>query len=402
MGTYVTRYLDLDDWMLPNDEDLWDDDSLGTYEAFIPTVLADLPAPSSEAMTLAAQAERELGVLDDRVSPAVGLGPIEWLLLRTESISSTHIEGIACTTRDLMMYEETGTNTDDGSAVRGVAEASHRLWESLKEISSGSKITVEGLSAINEAFLLGTPSAGYGGELRETQNWIGRPGSTLATAAFVPPPPDEVERLMEDLVDFCNDAHLPAVAVAAMAHAQFETIHPFADGNGRTGRALIQMVLRARGVMNHTVLPVSTVLSADRDGYIDSISSFQAEGKPDPSVFVTYLSRASIRAARLSMLLQGTLAGISSGWREKLKPRRGSAVDALIDILPYRPMVKVAEASKMTGISERNVREGLRTLAESGILTTHKTGRESVFAAEEVIEAMRLYDRKAHKLVREG
>ena len=144
MGTYVTRYLDLDDWMLPNDEDLWDDDSLGTYEAFIPTVLADLPAPSSEAMTLAAQAERELGVLDDRVSPAVGLGPIEWLLLRTESISSTHIEGIACTIRDLMMYEETGTNTDDGSAVRGVAEASHRLWESLKEISSGSKITVEG------------------------------------------------------------------------------------------------------------------------------------------------------------------------------------------------------------------------------------------------------------------
>lgn len=397
MGTYITRYLDLDDWMTPNDEDLWDDDSYGRYEAFVPDRLSGAQRLSDEAMTIAARAEAELAVLDDRVSPEVGMGPIEWLLLRTESISSTHIEGIECSVEDLMLYEETGVTRNGRTAAAGVARASLLLWKELKEISEGSPITVDSLSSINDAFLIGTPSAGMGGSLRETQNWVGTAGSTPADAAFVPPPPDEVGPLMDDLVGFCNDARLPSVAVAAMAHAQFETIHPYVDGNGRTGRALVQMVLRSRGVMKNTVLPVSTVLSADRERYIQAMSGFQEEGPVDPSVFVTYLSDACIRAARASIVFQKRLAAISETWRQNVRSRSGSVADALIRILPYRPVITVGDLCRESGVSERNAREGIRKLVESGILAPQRAGRQTAYIARSVIDAMKVYDQRVRR-----
>ena len=115
-------------------------------------------------------------------------------------------------------------------------------------LDTASKITVEHLLAIHKQLLQDTPLERHAGKLREQQNWIGGSSHNPCSAAFVPPPFKRVPELLEDLCAFCNGEDLPAIAQAALAHAQFETIHPFIDGNGRTGRTLIHVILRRRGL----------------------------------------------------------------------------------------------------------------------------------------------------------
>src|SRR5438105_1677041 len=120
-----------------------------------------------------------------------------------------------------------------------------------------------------------------GERLRSEQNWIGGSDFNPCSAEFVPPPPEEVAALLEDLCAFCNDASLPAVAQAAIAHAQFETIHPFVDGNGRTGRALIHVVLRRRDLVPRILPPISLVLSTWSDDYVHGLTRTRYLGDPN-------------------------------------------------------------------------------------------------------------------------
>ena len=123
-------------------------------------------------------------------------------------------------------------------------------------IEQGSAITLQTLLETHRRLLVGSRVEEYGGRVRDVQSWIGGSGYNPCSASFVPPPPELVGDLLEDLVGFCNSDSLPALAQAAVAHAQFETIHPFADGNGRTGRALVHMVLRRRGLGLRILQPV--------------------------------------------------------------------------------------------------------------------------------------------------
>ena len=390
MGTLVERFQDLDDWEAPNDEDIWDDEEWGTYEAYLPDRLDDMVHPDDGALAMAARAERELGILDDRLSPELGLGPVEWLLLRSESLSSTHIEGIRCTTRDLLVYDGAGILSGDAMPARGVAEASTRLWRAIREFSPRRPIDLDDLCELNESFLIGTPSEGLGGSLRTVQNWIGDARPTLRTATFVPPPPDEVEPLMEDLLRFCNESALPSVAVAAMSHAQFETIHPFADGNGRTGRALIQLILRSRGVISHTVVPLSAALVSDRDRYVAEMLPFQTAGHVcDPNGFIRYLCRQCVRASRAAMAFQRQVGEIRESWGRRVRVRRGSVAYKLLDILPYRPVLTVGTACEATDASERNVRDGLQSLTNHAILEPVRQGtRTKAYVASDIVDLL--------------
>jgi fido (protein-threonine AMPylation protein) len=135
----------------------------------------------------------------------------------------------------------------------GYARNSHKeirfdaMVYGVERIGEGDEITVQVLQEIHRRLLAGTRLQAHGGSFRQVQNWIGGSGHNPCSADYVPPPPEFVPELMEDLCAFCNADDLPAVAQAAIAHAQFETIHPFVDGNGRTGRAIIHLVLRRRG-----------------------------------------------------------------------------------------------------------------------------------------------------------
>ena len=134
------------------------------------------------------------------------------------------------------------------------------------------------LLAFHQRLLENTRQARHAGRFREKQNWIGGSEYNPCSAAFVPPPPELVPKLIEDLCAFCVSESLPAVAQAAIAHAQFETIHPFADGNGRTGRALIQLVLRRRGLATRVLPPVSLVLATRSSDYIDGLTATRYRG----------------------------------------------------------------------------------------------------------------------------
>ena len=121
------------------------------------------------------------------------------------------------------------------------------VW-GVDAVEPGGPITLDILLEIHRRLLEGTRLEEHGGRIRTVQNWIGGSSYNPCSAAFVPPPPEDVPALLDDLISFCNDDGLPALAQAAIAHAQFETIHPFVDGNGRAGRVLIHLVLCRRGI----------------------------------------------------------------------------------------------------------------------------------------------------------
>jgi Fic family protein len=151
----------------------------------------------------------------------------------------------------------------------------------VEALSEQSRITVDGLLEMHRRLLAGTRLEDHGGKIRTSQTWIGGSDYNPCSAAFVPPPPDYVEALLEDLCEFCNSDMLPAVAQAAIAHAQFETIHPFADGNGRAGRALIHVILRRRRIAPRFVPLISLVLATHAGAYIDGLSRTRYEASPD-------------------------------------------------------------------------------------------------------------------------
>lgn len=214
--------------------------------------------------------------------------------------------------------------------------------------------------------MLATTTPQIAGELRDTQNWIGGNAYNPGRADFVPPPPERVKDLMNDLVALVNRTDLPPLVQAAVAHAQFETIHPFADGNGRVGRALIHVVLRRRGLAPRYVPPVSLVLAADARAYVAGLTAFREDRAAGwILLFANAIERAAAKASELAL----RLAELQERWRERAgRPRRHSSAEALIVELPAHPIVTVATAQKLLGRSKQAVNEAIAVLAEKGVL----------------------------------
>ena len=184
---------------------------------------------------------------------------------------------------------------------------------------------------------------------RTEQNWIGGSDHNPCAAEFVRRHPEErVDDLIDDLCRVpCNEAQLPTVAqAAAVAHAQFETIHPFADGNGRTGRALIHLVLRRRGLATRVLVPVSLVLATWARDYIDGLTAFRYRGPASSraahegiNLWVARFAAACTRAVEDAVAFEARIARIQESWRERLgSVREGSALDLLVRALPGAPL----------------------------------------------------------------
>ncbi len=216
------------------------------------------------------------------------------------------------------------------------------------------------------------------------------------TAAFVPPPWELVEGLVDDLCAFCNDDSLPAIAQAAIAHAQFETIHPFVDGNGRTGRALVHMVMRRRGLAPRVQPPISLVLATISAGYIEALGAYRYTGDSDSAEAVEGVNRwvalfagACVRAVEDAEGFEDRMREIEAGWRARLgSVRRGSSVDLLLGLLPGAPVVTVGGAAAMLGRTFAAVNNAVDALVSAGILRQVNVGRRNrAFESAEVIEA---------------
>jgi len=337
-----------------------------SYRAFVPDPIADtqLALPSSVAAAVS-RAERAVDALNRDPPRLASLEVLARRLLRAESLASSRIEGLVLSQRRLARAEAEEADTRDETA-RSVLGNVAAMEHAVALGADARPLRLRDLLEIHRLLMLETTMPQIAGELRHRQNWIGGNAYNPGRADFVPPPPERVKDLMNDLVAFMNRTDLPPVVQAAIAHAQFETIHPFADGNGRVGRALVHVVLRQRGLALRYVPPVSLVLAADAKAYVAGLTAFREER---PEAWMLLFARAIERAAAKASELAKRLADLQERWRDRAgRPRRHSSAEALIIELPAHPIVTVATALKVIGRSKQAVNEAIAFLADKGVL----------------------------------
>jgi Fic family protein len=273
----------------------------------------------------------------------------------------------------------------------------------IEHVSSQKAVTTNDILGVHRRLLTGTQLEEHGGRLRTAQNWIGGSDYNPCSASFVPPPPEYVEQLLDDLCAFCNEDSLPAIAQAAIVHAQFETIHPFVDGNGRTGRALIHVVMRRRGLVPNVVPPVSLVLATWSKDYIDGLTATRNRGSADSPAardgmnrWMALFATAMRRAVNDAELYEHQVRAIQNGWLARLgRVRSGSALERLLEALPGAPVLTAQSAALLIGRSDQAVNEAIPRLLEAGVLSQTTAGRRNrAFEAPDLIEAFTDLERR--------
>ena len=367
------------------------------YEAYVPDPLVGRTiALDGDVAADVADAERAFARLDADAVALADTEALARLLLRAESVASSRIEGLVVGGRRLLRAaaaRDFAGVPSDVSAAEVLGNIDAMVWAVA---DADRPITVEHLLEVHRRLLTGTRLNPHAGQLRIEQNWIGGSSYNPCSAAFVPPPPELVLPLLEDLCAFCNDDSLPAVAQAAIAHAQFETIHPFADGNGRTGRALIHSTLRRRGFAQRVLPPVSLILATRSDDYIAALTGTRYRGRassPDAhqglNGWIALFAAACTWAAEDAMQFEERLGDLRQDWRQRVgRVRANSAVDRLIRALPGAPIVTTATAATLIDRSFHATNQGIARLVDAGILQQVTVARRNrAFEASEVIDA---------------
>ncbi len=369
------------------------------YEAYLPDSLVGwdltLPADLVADITDAETAVRELNNTD---TPHVSLEGLARFLLRAESVASSKIEGLEAGPRHLLEAEvvlSQGGDAADRVAVEILANVA-AMQAAVNVGTSTHTITLDDLLRVHRILMDQSPTPTIGGVIRTTQNWIGGSSYNPCTSAFVPPPPDTIHGLLDDLLQYINgDAH-PALVQAAIAHAQFETIHPFADGNGRTGRALIHMILRRRGLAPSFVPPISLVLATSSSDYIKGLTAYRHVGpsnSPERSAatneWLRTFATATRRSCRDAQTYVANIGSLDTKWRNQLGPvRTNSATALLLGILPGVPVITVESAARLIGRSEMRTGEAINRLEAAGVLRQRNLGRQRyrIFEVPDVID----------------
>jgi Fic family protein len=375
------------------------------YSSYVPDPLAGRTFKfDGEVAADVADAEKAIALLDANASHLADTEALARLLLRAEAVASSKIEGLEVGPRRLLKAEvsrELGQAPLDVTAdeVLGNVDA----MVAALDVAHAARITAQDLLDIHRRLLEGSRLAEHGGKLRDVQNWIGGSAYNPCSAEFVPPPPEFVGSLLEDLAEFCNTDSLPAVTQAAVAHAQLETIHPFADGNGRTGRALIHLILRRRGLAPRILTPVSLVLATWAKDYVEGLNACRYVGSADSAVahdglnrWVGLFATACRRAVEDAESFEERARAIEAVWRERLGPvRAASSVEALLKALPGVPIITVKTAARLIGRSTQAANEAVGRLVDARILKQLNLGRRNrAFEAPEVIDAFTDLERR--------
>ena len=362
-----------------------------TYRAFVPDPVApNEPVVTFETAGLIAAADATINSLntDDRVAGLEAIGP---LLLRSEAIASSRIEGYELSQRNLARA------LLDPRAARGTARVVAANVVAMEQaVALGEEVrplTPDDLLTIHRTLMADEPERVTPGSFRREQNWIGGRLDSPLDARYVPPPETEVARLVDDLVAFVNRDDLPAVAQAAIAHAQFETIHPFLDGNGRVGRCLIHVVLRRRGVAPRFVPPVSIVLAAHPTSYVEGLVGFR-EGRI--GAWCASFAGAARRAAWLSIDLAVQVARLRDEWYERAgRPRRHSTAARIIPLLPAQPITSAATIRAALNARHQRALEGLKILADAGVIRQiSEGGYDKQYAADDLFTLLEAYEER--------
>ena len=323
-----------------------------------------------------------------------------------EAVASSRIEGLEVGGRRLLRAQaarQLGEEPRDVTAVEVLGNIEAMAW-GVEAVPPGGAISVEIVLEAHRRLLAGTRLAEHGGRIRTVQNWIGGSDYNPCAAAFVPPPHEQVGELLSDLAGFCNDDALPAVAQAAIAHAQFETIHPFVDGNGahRAGAdppgakaTRTRAAHPAAGLADPRHVAPRLRRRTHRDA-LRGRARFRGSPCRRQPLDRARRERMRRRAAEDAGRFEAQVRALQDSWRERLgSVRRGSAADLLLRALPGAPLLTTNTASDLVGRSFQATSQAIDRLVEAGVLKQVTVGRRNrAFEAPELIEAFTALERQ--------
>jgi Fic family protein len=346
-------------------------------QAYLPARLSDLEL-DLDTQTVQAVFDAQEAVADaQRHAATAGVNTIAQQLLRSEAIASSQIEGIDVPSHRALAKTLAGNqHRENAQAALANIEAVRWIYrwaaENRKPFSRDVLRDIHKRLAAADRFL-----AKHAGEIRTGQNWIGQDPYTPANADFIPPPARHVEALLDDLTEYMSRSDVPPLVQAAVTHVQFETVHPFVDGNGRVGRSLIGALLARREVCNDVIPPVSLALSRERDAYVDALTAWRFE-QGGPRQWITLLARAVEAAALASARLASEVAALLEQWREQAgNPRVDSVAAAVIEMLPAQPILSAETVMEHTGRSDVAARNALNHLEGAGVLQQVTVGKRN-------------------------
>lgn len=351
---------------------------LPTYEASIPHLIANRDVILSPQLTAR--------VSDLLVSIARFDGEqmqrgydLPALLLRSESSASSQIEHLTSSVRNVALAELADESPQNARLVAGNVAAMR------KALASQDEITVDSIRDVHR-ILINWSGESFGGELRREQVWVGGTPYSPHGAHYVPPTWQRVPEYLDDIVAFISRDDVDPIVQAAVAHAQFETVHPFIDGNGRTGRVLLHKILRRSGVLLHVALPLSAGLLHNVDAYMKSLEAYQ-EG--NPIAVVEQLVDALELSLMVGRLVARNLDGVFAGWRGRMTERANSSIHRLPLVLAEQPVVTVPYVAEKMGITTRAAQNLVSRAREYEILRPLGNRRRGVFyQADELIDVL--------------
>jgi Fic family protein len=350
----------------------------GPYRAaLVPSIAATalrLPPSTAAAVDDAAAA---IARFDTEMGAEIA--PFAAVLLRSESAASSKIENLTASARAIAEAELGPYGGANARQVVANVRAMTAAVALAQDIGAGA------ILEMHHALLAETDPA-IAGRWRQEQVWIGGSDHGPHGATFVPPHHRHIAGAVDDLVAFIDRDDVPVVAHAAVAHAQLETIHPFSDGNGRTGRALLHAHLRNKGLTRYVTVPVSAGLLTDTDAYFDALTAYRTG---DPIPIVDRVVDATFTAIANGRQLVDDLHHVRAEWQERIRARRGANAWRVADTVLRHPVVNAKLLAAELGIALPNVYRAIEPLATAGALIefTDKK-RNRLWRAPDVLEAL--------------
>lgn len=357
----------------------------GGYRAFVPDPLPPPIEWSPELLAALSSADRSLGRL-------VGAGrrlPNPRLLLpsfiRREAVLSSRIEGTRTSLGELLASEAGAAVDRDPEDLREVANYVVALEYGVRRLPA-LPLSLRLLREVHEHLMRGVRGdSATPGDFRRTQNWIGRPGSTLATATYVPPPADLMVDCLGDLEKYLHDDSLPPLAHAALVHSQFEAIHPFLDGNGRVGRLLITLSLIEKGVLQTPLLYLSAYFEATREEYYARLLGVTQRGEWEE--WLVYFFSGVTSQAEDALRRIERIVDLMQDWRDRLAA--GTTALRALELLVENPYWTVRAIGQRLNVAFTTAQRAIDRLESAGIVRlTREAQRNRVYVAREILRVL--------------
>ncbi|TIC80072.1 Fic family protein [Nocardioides sp. GY 10127] len=377
-----------------------EDRTMREVEVSLPPRLADLDLATPSALGAEMDAAlRAISRLDD--THGEHLAPLATMLLRAESVASSKIERVEASTDD---YARALHGMKANASAMSMVASTRALADLIDSVGpntdahppgtagsctgTGRALTLGAILSAHRILMADDPEErAYAGRLRDMQNWIGGSDHSPRGALYVPPPPETVPAHLDDLIAYAGRTDVPVLTQAALTHAQFESIHPFTDGNGRIGRALINTILRRRGITSRVVVPLASALVARRDDYFDALGAYRAG---DAAPIIRAFTHASTLAAEESATTATRLAELPDTWLDAARrPRNGSAARRILDTLLETPVFTTDEIATTVGGPPSSVYAAIDRLHTSVVVRplTQRT-RNQVWGAAALLDEL--------------